>query len=70
MRQATLTTASVWVDANSLALGAAVEVDGEIVEDFCFPRPNKSFHITMVEMYVALKDLNLTVTWAKRPSIS
>ncbi|MPC76335.1 hypothetical protein E2C01_070745 [Portunus trituberculatus] len=34
------TTATVWVDASSLALGVAVEVVDDLVEDACYLRPD------------------------------
>ena len=57
------TTATVWVDASSVALGVAVEVNDDIVEDVCYLPSDESAHINMVEMDAALKGLNLTVAW-------
>ncbi|KAK4314260.1 hypothetical protein Pmani_014414 [Petrolisthes manimaculis] len=57
------TTATVWVDASSVALGVAVEVNDDIVEDACYLRQDESAHINMAEMDAALKGLNLAVAW-------
>ncbi|KAK4304578.1 hypothetical protein Pmani_023457 [Petrolisthes manimaculis] len=56
-------TATMWVDASSVALGVAVEVNGDIVEDACYLRQDESAHINMAEMDAALKELNLAVAW-------
>uniref|UniRef100_A0A5S6QA32 Integrase catalytic domain-containing protein n=1 Tax=Trichuris muris TaxID=70415 RepID=A0A5S6QA32_TRIMR len=41
--------ARLWVDASALAIGAALEVDGSIVEDAAWLRPNDACHINMAE---------------------
>ena len=55
--------ATVWVDASMLALGVAIEVDGEIVEDGCWLRPNDGTHINIAELDAAIKGVNLAILW-------
>ena len=57
------TIATVWVDASSVALSVALEVNDHIVEDICYLRPDDCSHINMVEMDAALKGLNVAVAW-------
>ncbi|XP_045111049.1 uncharacterized protein LOC123504528 [Portunus trituberculatus] len=57
------TEAKVWVDASSLAMGAAVEVEGKIVEDACWLRPDGASHINMAELDAVIKGLNLALAW-------
>ncbi|KAG0714885.1 hypothetical protein GWK47_001430 [Chionoecetes opilio] len=47
--------ARVWVDASSLALGAAVEIDGSIVEDASWLRKEDSSHINMAELDAVIR---------------
>lgn len=53
--------AVVWVDASSLAMGAALEVDGNIVEDACWLRQNDCTHINLAELDAVLRGVNLAV---------
>ena len=55
--------ATVWVDASSLALGAAVEIDGNVVEDACWLRKDEAGHINMAELDALIKGLNLVLAW-------
>ena len=55
--------ATVWVDASSLALGAAVEIGGAIVEDASWLRRDECMHINMAELDAALKGINLAIPW-------
>ncbi|KFD51152.1 hypothetical protein M513_07916 [Trichuris suis] len=55
--------ARLWVDASALAIGAALEVDGSIVEDAAWLRPNDACHINMAEVDAAIKGLNLALSW-------
>jgi len=58
---------NIWTDASSIAIGVALEVDGNIVEDGSWLRPkNDSSHINRVELDAAIKGLNLAVKWGKR----
>ena len=58
--------ARVWVDASSLALGAAVEIDGSIVEDASWLRKDDPSHINMAELDAVIKGLNLALAWKIR----
>jgi transposase InsO family protein/ribonuclease HI len=54
----------VWCDASCLAFGAAVEVQGEIVEDAAWLRQASDFaHINVAELEAVLKGINLALKW-------
>ncbi|KFD71439.1 hypothetical protein M514_16371 [Trichuris suis] len=53
----------VWVDASSLAIGVALEVDGAIVEDASWLRSDEASHINMAELDAVVKGLNLAISW-------
>ncbi|XP_043204508.1 uncharacterized protein LOC122371842 [Amphibalanus amphitrite] len=55
--------ATVWVDASSLALGVAVEMNGAIVEDASWLRRDECSHINMAELDAALKGVNMSLQW-------
>ena len=55
--------ATVWVDASSLALGAALEVNGHVVEDACWLRKDEAGHINMAELDAGVKGVNLALAW-------
>ncbi|KAK4326576.1 hypothetical protein Pmani_002890 [Petrolisthes manimaculis] len=55
--------AKVWVDASSLAMGAMIEVDGDIIKDATWLRPNCASHINMAEFDAVIKGLNLVLAW-------
>uniref|UniRef100_A0A5S6QNM3 Integrase catalytic domain-containing protein n=1 Tax=Trichuris muris TaxID=70415 RepID=A0A5S6QNM3_TRIMR len=55
--------AKVWVDASALALGVALEVDGAIIEDGAWLRPDDAGHINMAELDAVIKGLNLALSW-------
>ena len=57
------TRATLWVDASSLALGAALEVNGHVVEDACWLRKDEAAHINMAELDALIKGLNLALAW-------
>jgi transposase InsO family protein/ribonuclease HI len=58
---------TVWTDASSLALGVALQVHGEIVEDAAWLRPkNDSAHINRAELDAAIRGINLALKWGKR----
>ena len=42
--------ARVWVDSSSLALGVAIEVNGQVIEDGSWLRKEDSGHINMAEL--------------------
>ena len=39
--------AVMWVDSSSLAIGAALEVNGNIIEDICWQQQNECSHINL-----------------------
>ena len=55
--------ATVWVDASSLAMGAAIEVSGRIIEDACWLRKDECTHINLAELDAVVKGMNLAVAW-------
>ena len=55
--------ALLWVDASSLALGAALEVNGDIIEDACWLRRDECSHINLAELDAVIKGLNLAIAW-------
>ena len=58
---------NIWVDASSIALGVALEIDGDIVEDASWLRKqNDSQHINMSELDAAIKGINMTMKWGRR----
>jgi ribonuclease HI len=57
------TEAEVWVDASSLAVGAAVSVNGSVVEDASWLRPDDGSHINMAELDAVIKGINMALAW-------
>jgi ribonuclease HI len=56
--------ARVWCDASSLAVGCALESDGEILEDAAWLRKKSDgSHINMAELDAVVNGLNLAVKW-------
>ena len=56
--------AVVWCDASSLAIGCAIEVDGNIIEDGAWLRKsNDVLHINIAELEAILKGINLAIKW-------
>ncbi|MCH9662250.1 MAG: retroviral-like aspartic protease family protein, partial [Gammaproteobacteria bacterium] len=59
--------AVLWVDASSLAIGVALEVDGNIVEDAAWLRSCKDVtHINLAELEAAIRGINLARKWGFR----
>ena len=59
---------NVWVDASSVAVGVALEVDGQIIEDAAWLRPQgDSAHINRSELDAAIRGINLALLWGRRP---
>uniref|UniRef100_A0A5S6QMY9 RNase H domain-containing protein n=1 Tax=Trichuris muris TaxID=70415 RepID=A0A5S6QMY9_TRIMR len=58
--------ARLWVDASSLALGVMLEVDGSVVEDAAWLRPDDAQHINMAELDAVIRGLNLALLWRMR----
>ena len=57
---------TVWTDASSLALGVALEVDGEVIEDASWLRTEDATHINLAELDATLKGINLALAWNTR----
>ena len=55
--------AVVWVDASSIALGAVLEVEGEVVEDASWLRKSTDSHINLAELDAVVRGVNLAVAW-------
>lgn len=54
----------LWCDASSIAIGCAVEVNGEIIEDSSWLRKrDDGNHINVSELESVLKGLNLVAKW-------
>ncbi|KFD47059.1 hypothetical protein M513_12047 [Trichuris suis] len=53
----------VWVDASGIAIGAAGEICGTIVEDATWLRPDDARHINMAELDAVIRGLNLALAW-------
>ena len=53
----------VWVDASSIAMGAVIEMNGNVVEDACWLRKEVAGHINMAELDALIKGLNLALAW-------
>ncbi|XP_067939885.1 uncharacterized protein [Watersipora subatra] len=54
----------VWCDASSLAIGACVEIDNQIVEDASWLRGvNDGAHINMAELKGVIKAINMAMKW-------
>lgn len=58
--------AKVWVDASSVAIGVAMEIDSVIVKDASWLRNEDSCHINMAELDAVIKGLNLALAWKLR----
>ena len=57
---------TVWVDASSLAVGAVIAVDGDVIEDASWLRPEDCGHINMAELDAVIKGVNMALTWGMR----
>uniref|UniRef100_A0A5S6QEW3 RNase H domain-containing protein n=1 Tax=Trichuris muris TaxID=70415 RepID=A0A5S6QEW3_TRIMR len=55
--------AKVWVDASTLAIGIAVEVNGAIIEDTSWLRPDDCHHINLAELDAVITGLNVALSW-------
>ena len=54
----------LWCDASDLAYGMALESDGSIIEDGCWPRPPEDKrHINSAELEAVIKGLSLAAKW-------
>ena len=60
----TSSSCRLWCDASSLAMGCALEVEGEIIEDASWLRKREDgSHINLAELDSVLKGLNLVAKW-------
>ena len=58
---------TIWADASSLAIGVRLEIDGEIVEDAAWLRPESdSAHINRAELDAVIRGINLALRWGPR----
>lgn len=58
------TRGRVWCDASSIALGAAIEIGGAVVEDGAWLRkPADVGHINTAELEAVIKGINLATKW-------
>lgn len=55
--------ATLWVDASTLALGAVLEVNGDVIEDACWLRRDECAHINLAELDAVVKGLNIAMCW-------
>jgi ribonuclease HI len=54
----------LWCDASSLAVGVALEIDGDIVEDGCWLRKEEdASHINLAELDAVVRGLSLATKW-------
>ena len=54
----------IWADASSIALGVALEVDGDVIEDASWLRPkHDSAHINRAELDAVIRGLSMTIKW-------
>lgn len=57
-------SARVWCDASSLAVGALLEIDGDVVEDMAWLRKKEDgMHINVTELDSVLKGINIALKW-------
>ena len=55
---------TVWTDASSLAIGVAIEVDGDIVEDASWLRKKSDhLHINVAELEALGRGINMAIAW-------
>ena len=55
---------TLWCDASSLAIGSALEVDGDTVEDAAWLRKrDDGCHINLAEMDSVIRGVNLAAKW-------
>lgn len=58
--------ATVWVDASSLAVGVALMVDGNVIEDASWLRTSEEAHINRAELDAVIKGVNMALVWNMR----
>ena len=57
----------IWCDASSVAVAAALECDGNIIEDGCWLRKRKDpLHINFAELVSVMKGVTLATRWGVR----
>ena len=61
---------SVWTDASKIALGVALEIDGDVVEDAAWLRPEDDLsHINRAELDAIVRGVTMALKWGKRKMI-
>ena len=58
--------AAIWVDASSLAVGVALVVDNQVIEDASWLRSNAEAHINRAELDAVIKGVNMALVWNMR----
>ena len=53
--------ATIWVDASSLATGAVITVEEEVIEDASWLRKDGDSHINMAELDALIKGVNMAL---------
>ena len=60
-------SAVVWTDASSIAYGVVMESEaGDVIEDACWLRRDKTVHINMAELDAMVRGVNLALAWGMR----
>ena len=58
---------TVWTDASSIALGVALQIEDDVIEDAAWLRPkDDSTHINRAELDAVLRGINLALKWGTR----
>ena len=58
---------TVWTDASNLAIGVALQIEQNIVEDAAWLRPKAdSAHINRAELDAVIRGINLALKWGRR----
>lgn len=58
---------TVWADASSVAIGVALEIGGEVIEDAAWLRSEAdAAHINRAELDAVVKGVNMALRWGRR----
>ena len=57
--------ATLWVDSSSIALGASIEVAGQIIEDgsWIISATDEPLHINLMELNAVVRGINMALAW-------